>query len=197
MPTEEYVGKQFDDGMAVEIWLETLIRDNLKDVKVVKRRDVSVRPHKHEDIKDIPSSPDLTIFLKEGQEVKVWVTHKKMRRSKWIQGRNRYIDSMYWRYKTYMSIETGEYLAYCIFDSLEDFGVTEVKPGDATSRVKYVKSPPQEVLWMKYTKDTYRGQWRDYSLPDQDDLRAKIDMSQAKVIYKEGRLLISKLVEVL
>jgi len=197
MPTEAYVQRQFDDGMAVEKWLETILRE-LQDVRVVKRRDVAEKPHKHEDIRDIPSSPDLEMFVEDQRQVKVWVTHKKMLKSKWQGGRDsKWLPAMYWRLKTFKSMHEGDYLVYCIFDSVKDFGIAVTQIGDKIAKTKYVKSVPYEVLWMKFDESSYRGIWRDYRLADQDDVRAKVDMSQAKVIYKEGRLLISKLVEVL
>ena len=101
MPTEDYVKKQFDDGMAVEKWFEGILRQ-LKDVKVVKRRDVSEQPHKHEDIKDIPSSPDLEVFLENRQKVQIWLTHKKMPKHKWLTSREkRWLPEMFWRFKTF------------------------------------------------------------------------------------------------
>lgn len=197
MPTENYVKKQFDDGMAVERWFEELLR-KLKDVKVVKRRDVSEQPHKHEDIKDIPSSPDFEVFLDSRQRVLIWLTHKKMQRQRWLSSREaRWLPEMFWRFKTFRSMEEGHYLAYCIFDSRDDFGIGEMQVGANIIKSKFVKSSPFEVLWMRYDKDSYRGTWSDSNLADQDDLRARVDMSSARIIYRDGKLLIAKLAEVL
>jgi len=100
MPTEAYVQRQFYDGMAVEKWLETILR-GLQDVRVVKRRDVAEQPHKYEDIRDIPSSSDLEVFVEDQRQVKVWVTHKKMLKAKWQGGRDsKWLPAMYWRLKT-------------------------------------------------------------------------------------------------
>jgi len=196
MPTEAYVQRQFDDGMAVEKWLETTLR-GLRDVRVVKRRDVSEQPHRHEDIREIPASPDLEVFVGR-QQVEVWVTHKKMPKAKWQRDRDsRWLPGMFWRFKTFKSMKEGDYLIYCIFDNVKDFGTTDIQIGDKTVKAKYVKSTPYEVLWMKFDETSYRGTWRDYELTDQDDLRAIVDMSGAKVIYKEGKLYISDLAEVL
>lgn len=181
MPREVYVGKKFDDGMAFERWLELFFRQ-LQDVKVVKRRDSAERPHKHEDIKDIPSDPDIQIWLKDTRIVRVWVTHKKMKRAKWDEKRSEYLGEMFWRYKTYIFMQEGQYLAYGIFEDNADIVGGE---------------PPYEVLFMPFSRDIFRGTWQSDYLEDQEDLRAKLDMTRAYVIYKDGSSLITTLSSVL
>lgn len=177
MPTEAYVEEKFDDGIAFEKWLESFFRQ-LQDVKVAKRTDAAEKPHKYEDIKDIPSEPDMEIWLNESRKIQVWVTHKKMNKSKWEKNKNKYLAEMFWRYKTYKFMQEGQYLAYGIFE-----GNADIIGGE----------PPYEVLFMPFSKDIYRGTWRSYSLKNQDDLRAKLDMTEAYVIYKDGVSLVTAL----
>ncbi|PWV88456.1 hypothetical protein DFQ01_1505 [Paenibacillus cellulosilyticus] len=168
MPTEGYVRTKFNDGMNFEHWVDKNFRDNYIDLAVLKRTDVSDEPHKHEDIKDVPSEPDLKITLKSGRNFEVWVTHKKMDIEKWERNKNRYyLPDMYWRYKTVMSMESEQYLLYGIYD--------------ANRPVK--NSVPHEIYFCQFNKEMIGRVWKDEGKVNQDDWRRAINMSSAAVIF--------------
>lgn len=161
IPREKYVSDRFRKGMTFEKWVEEAFR-RIKDVKAVKRKDVSEKPHKHEDIKDIPSEPDMDIFF-EDKVVRVWITHKEQPPERWSRNREAWMRAMFWRYKTYKYMENGQYLLYGILHN----------------------GTPYEVVWVKYDDVKYVGVWSNEENPDQDDLRAKLDMSKSITIFTD------------
>jgi len=175
MPREKYVEDRFYKGMKFEEFFEDLLRE-LNDVKVVKRTDVSSKPHKHEEIKYVPPTPNFMIYLKEITEpIIAWVTHKNMTRHQWYEKRRFYIADMYWRFKTRKFMEPHHYMVYGILE----------------------EGTPFEILWCKVGDTEFRGTWRRPNDPDQDDLRARINMSASRVIFKDGKTTIDKLSSVL
>ncbi len=175
MPTEKYVREKFTEGMAFEVWVERKLHE-LEDVKVVKRVDVSEEPHSYLDIKDVEPEPDVNAKLRNGRSVRMWVTHKKIDQKLWEIKRKDYIKEMFWRYKTYKYMRIGDYLLYGVFDKNAN-----IINGDN----------PIEVLILKYSNDLIRGKWNDSANVNQDDLRAKIDMSSSKKLYCDSNLLIN------
>jgi hypothetical protein len=173
MPTEEYVRDRFEKGMRFEEWLEKFLR-SLEDVKVVKRTDVSSEPHPHEQIKYVPPPPNFLVFLTSRKApVRAWATHKRMDPKRWASSRKYYLSEMFWRYKTYLHFEDDHYLAYGIVHA----------------------NNPFEVYWCRVSDTKFRGTWSSQD-PDQDDLRARIDMSKASLVF-DGSKLIRTLEEIL
>ena len=82
--SDAQVRYNYTDGMAVEDGLTQSLRDQYKREGIVIRETArSTEPHAHEDIKDIPSVPDLEIFIRTcdlSEPLKVWVTHKMMKK---------------------------------------------------------------------------------------------------------------------
>jgi hypothetical protein len=147
--------------MIFEKWVEEAFR-SIDDVKAVKRTDVSEKPHKHEDIKDIPADPDMNIFF-EDNSISVWITHKEQPPKRWSENRAAWIRAMFWRFKTYKYMKKGQYLLYGVLHE----GI------------------PYEVIWEKFDDMVYVGLWNDEGNPDQDDWRAKLDMSKSLTIFTE------------
>ena len=165
---------RFKKGMKFEEFVETLLRD-LDDVRMVKRTDVSSKPHKYEDIKYVPPNPDMTIMMKDGKTLEVWITHKDMPKWKWTKYRERYISSMYWRKKTWTFMRNGQFMIYGI---LED-------------------AKPYEILWCPVASASYVGDWSDPRDENQDDIRASVNMSESDLLMEDGERAIDSLDEIL
>lgn len=108
----------------------------------------------------------MNIFY-NSQTIRVWITHKSMSPEFWFSHRKWYIKEMFWRYKTFKFMKNGDYLLYGILDN-------EV---------------PYEVLWVKFDNVKKVGTWKNKDNPDQEDLRAKIDMSKSIPIFTDRKKL--------
>lgn len=175
MPRKEYVRDRFYKGMMFEKFIESFLRQ-LQDVRVVKRTDVSSQPHEHEEIKYVPPTPNMLIYVKgSANPITAWVTHKSMSIKKWGSKREIYLSDMFWRWKTWHFMQPDHFMVYGILE----------------------RGIPFEILWCRVSDARYKGTWRNPNDQNQTDLRARIDMSKAKVIYENGQPIIRKLSEVL
>lgn len=117
----ENVKRDYITGTKVEKWIELSLRSNFSDESiVVKLTDRASLPHKYEDIKDIPSTPDLNVFNNSYKELmypaEIWITHKLVKPPhKWKIVRNKWLSEMYWKVKTIKSMKSNHWLIYAIY----------------------------------------------------------------------------------
>lgn len=114
------VQRDYERGLRVESWIENFLRNNFSNEKiVVKLTDRAVRAHKYDEIKDIPSDPDINLFLPNHRintfPAKIWVTHKVVKNYNWSLVRDNWINNMYWKLKTILTMKENEWLMYAIY----------------------------------------------------------------------------------